>query len=139
MINHTARYLEITERASDRYFGLALSLVFFVITLLSLLSTNELQLWAIALGLIFGTAALTTPHILGPLNRIWTDLGFLLHLFVSQVVLGILYFGVVTPTGLLIRLAGKDSLGLRLQKDATTYWIPRSPPGPKAESLNNQF
>lgn len=139
MNEHTPRHLETPEGSSDRSFGLVFSSLFFVVALWPLLHGNNIRLWAIGFGLIFGIFALAAPRILTPLNRLWTRFGLLLHRVVSPIALGILFFGVVTPTGLLMRLFGKDSLCLRLQKNAATYWIPRTPPGPKPESLKNQF
>jgi hypothetical protein len=88
---------------------------------------------------VFLALALLAPASLGPFNRIWAKFGQLLHRIVSPVALAILYYCVVTPTGLLLRLLGKDVLRLHFDKAAASYWIPRTPPGPAAESLKNQF
>ena len=66
-------------------------------------------------------------------------IGLVLHKIVSPIALGILFFLVVTPTGLLMRLLGKDPLRLRFDRSADSYWIARTPPGPDADSLKNQF
>jgi len=96
-------------------------------------------LWSIAAAAAFALLALAVPRALAPLNRAWTAFGDLLHRIVSPVALGILYYGVVTPTGLLMRLAGKDPLRLRFDPAARSYWIERRPPGPPPESLKDQF
>jgi hypothetical protein len=83
--------------------------------------------------------ALLWPAVLAPLNRIWTRFGLLLHRIVSPVVLGVMFFGVVTPMGLVMRALGKDPLRLRFDPAARTYWIERRPPGPAPDTLNNQF
>ncbi len=87
----------------------------------------------------FLVLTLSVPKVLGPANRMWTKFGLLLHNIVSPLALGILFYLVVTPTGLLMRIFGKDPLRLRLDTAADSYWITRSPPGPDAESLKNQF
>ena len=79
------------------------------------------------------------PAALAPLNRVWTRFGLLLHRIVSPVVLGVMFFVVVTPTGLLMRALGKDPLRLRLTVTQRSYWIDRQPPGPAPDTLNNQF
>ena len=73
------------------------------------------------------------------LNQWWTKFGALLHQIVSPIALGILFFLVITPIALLMRILGKDSLRMRLDPEAKTYWIKRDPPGPDADSLKNQF
>ncbi|HQR50033.1 MAG TPA: SxtJ family membrane protein, partial [Methylophilaceae bacterium] len=96
-------------------------------------------LWALELSGGFLLLALVIPRVLAPANRAWTKFGLLLHDIVSPIALGILFFVVVTPTGLLMRLLGKDPLRLRFERSAKSYWIVRTPPGPDAESLKNQF
>ena len=90
-------------------------------------------------SLVFLVAALAIPSVLAPLNRLWLTIGLLLHRLVSPVVLGIIFFGVVTPTGLVMRALGKDPLRLKLEPRATTYWIDRQPRGPSPDSLRDQF
>jgi hypothetical protein len=90
-------------------------------------------------GAAFLAAALLRPAVLAPLNRVWTRFGLLLHRIVSPVVLGIMFFVVITPMGLIMRALGKDPLRLRLEREARSYWIERRPPGPPPDTLNNQF
>lgn len=82
---------------------------------------------------------LVAPDYLAPLNRLWARFGALLHRIVSPVALAILFFIVVTPIALLMRILGKDPLRMRLDPNAKSYWIVRDPPGPKSESLKDQF
>jgi len=89
-------------------------------------------------GAVFAVAMLA-PTLLAPLNRLWTRFGLLLHRIVSPVVLGIMFFLVVTPMGLLMRAFGKDPLRLRFEKDLPSYWINRNPPGPAPDTLDHQF
>ena len=87
----------------------------------------------------FLAAALVWPGVLAPLNRLWTRFGLLLHRLVSPLVLGVMFFLVITPMGLVMRALGKDPLRLQRDRAARTYWIDRQPPGPAPDSLNNQF
>jgi hypothetical protein len=77
--------------------------------------------------------------VLSPLNRLWLRFGLLLHKIVSPLVLGIMFFLVITPIGLLMRAVGKDLLRLKFDKRSSSYWIERLPPGPPPESLKDQF
>jgi hypothetical protein len=76
---------------------------------------------------------------LRPLNRAWLKLGLLLSKIVSPVVMMVLFYATVTPVGVLMRWAGKDPLRLRRDAAATSYWIPREPPGPAPNSMKQQF
>ena len=127
------------EGSSNRGFGLVFAAFFLIIALLPLLQGHGVRLWAAGISLAFGGVALAIPTILAPLNRLWTRFGLLLHGIVSPVALAILFYGVVTPTGLIMRLLGKDPLRLRLDPSAPSYWITRTPPGPDADSLKQQF
>jgi hypothetical protein len=127
------------DGSSDRSFGLVFSVFFLIVAFVPWVQGYGLRVWAIVASLLFGVAALGFPGILAPFNRLWTKFGMLLHNIVSPVVLAVLFYLVVTPTGVLMRLLGKDVLRLRFDGDATSYWIDRTPPGPDAESLKNQF
>lgn len=127
------------EGSSNRSFGIVFAVVFAIIALFPVLFGGALRWWSVVIALVFVALALLAPTTLAPLNRIWMRFGLLLHKIVSPIVLGIMFFLVVTPIGLLMRVAGKDPLRLRLDKSARTYWIDRTPPGPKPESLTDQF
>jgi hypothetical protein len=77
--------------------------------------------------------------VLAPLNRLWLKFGLLLHKVVSPIVLGVMFFLVITPIGLTMRAFGKNPLRLKLDKQSGSYWIERVPPGPAPESLKDQF
>jgi hypothetical protein len=94
---------------------------------------------AAPLGLAFAALALFRPRLLAPLNRAWFELGLLLGRIVNPVVLSLLFFLVMTPVALLLRLSGRDPLRLRLDRAAPTYWIERDPPGPPADSFDHQY
>jgi len=91
------------------------------------------------IGFVFGIVALVIPSALALPNRLWMMVGQLMHRIVSPVILIILFYGLITPLGLLMRLLGKDSLHLSFDKQTASYWIERTPSGPLPESLKNQF
>ena len=130
---------EETARPPDRQFGLVFAAVFAVIGLLPLVRGGAVRWWSVAVAVVFVAVALTFPGLLAPLNRVWLRFGLLLHRIVTPVVLGLVYFSTVTPIGLIMRLAGRDPLRLRIDRNAVTYWIERRPPGPPGRSMPNQF
>lgn len=139
MHEHTQKHINETKGSSDRAFGLVFTIVFGIIACYPLLSGGAIRLWSLIVAGIFLVLALLIPAVLAPANRLWMKFGELLHRIVSPLALGIVFYVTVLPTGLLLRLFGKDPLRLRLDPTAESYWITREPPGPAAESLNNQF
>lgn len=95
--------------------------------------------WSLMLAGAFMAITLAAPALLGPLNKLWLRFGLLLNRIVSPAALGIMFYAVVTPLGWLMRVCGKDDLRLRRNHAGGSYWIERDPPGPKPDSLNNQF
>ena len=97
--------------------------------------------WPLYLGIViaFLVVAWLWPKALAPLNRVWTKLGLLIGRIVSPIVLALMFYLVVTPVGLLMRLTGKDPLRLRRESSEGSYWIVRHPPGPSGESMREQF
>lgn len=127
------------ENSSNRSFGLVFAAFFLIVALLPLLHGHDVRLWALGLAGTFLLLAFAAPELLAPLNRLWTRFGILLHHIVSPIALGVMFYGVVTPTGLIMRLVGKDSLRLHMDKSASSYWIERLPPGPAPDSLKLPF
>ena len=125
--------------SSDRSFGIVLSIFFVLVGLSPLRAHHPVRWWALALGGLFLGVALLQPMWLRPLNRVWTKLGLLMGRVVSPVITALLFYLVVTPTGLLFRLLGKDPLRLALDAGVRSYWIERRPPGPPPETMSNQF
>lgn len=127
------------QGSSDRSFGLVFSAFFIIIAVLPLLDGGRMRLWASIVSGLFLTASFVAPGILSPLNRLWTRFGLLLHKIVGPVVLGVMFYAMVTPMGILRRLFGNDPMRLRLEPALKSYWIRRDPPGPKPESMTDQF
>ncbi len=83
--------------------------------------------------------AFAAPTVLTPAARLWQSFGLLLSRVTTPIIMALLFFGVVLPTGLGLRLLGKDPLRLRRHPEQSSYWIVREPPGPEPDSLKNQF
>jgi hypothetical protein len=124
---------------SDRSFGLVMAGAFAAVTLLNAWHSGRLWPWTGGLAVLFLAAGLLRPSLLHPLNLIWLRFGLLLHRVVNPIVMGLVFYGTVLPTGLVMRMLGKDLLRLKRQPDADSYWIPRQPPGPSPETMKDQF
>ena len=120
---------------SNRNFGIVFSIVFLIISLWPLLSQNDIRIWSLIISGIFLILGLINSKLLLPLNKIWFKFGILLGNFVAPIVMGIVYFMVVTPTGLIMRLLGKDILNLK-KNNKDTYWIEKDNSN---SDLKNQF
>ena len=120
---------------SNRSFGIVFSVVFLIVALYPLLNGDSIRIWSIILSLIFFIFGLLNSNILSPLNRIWFKFGIILGRIVSPTVMGLVFFLVVTPTSLILRLFKKDNLNLK-KNDNTTYWIEKSD---KKSNMKNQF
>jgi hypothetical protein len=127
------------EISSDRSFGLVFAGFFALVASYNWWHGGRAWPLYFVLGAAFLVVALVAPHSLAPLNRLWSKLGLLIGMIVSPVVLGLLFFLVVTPVGFLMRLTGKDPLRLRADSGADSYWIVRQPPGPAGDSMSDQF
>ena len=127
------------QASSDRAFGLVFAAVFAIVALWPLPWGGAIRWWSLAVAAGFLAAALAMPSILAVPNRLWLKLGLLLNRIVSPFVLGIVFFLVVTPMGIAMRLLGKDPLRLKARAPGESYWIRREPPGPSPDSLTNQF
>src|SRR5262245_51653457 len=130
---------EPARASSDRSFGLVVGSALFVIGLAPVIRAGAPRWWAVVAGGILLVLACVHPALLHGANLLWTRLGLLLNRVVSPIVIGLLFFFVFTPLGLLLRLFGKDPLRLRFDRTADTYWIKRDPPGPAPDSMANQF
>ena len=127
------------EGSSNRSFGLLFLVLFLVIALWPLMSGGAVRLWAAAVAAGFGALAMIVPSWLAAPNRWWMQLGLLLGRVVSPIALGLLFFAVFAPMGVLFRALGKDPLRIKRPAEAPTYWVQRKPPGPKPETLDQQY
>jgi Saxitoxin biosynthesis operon protein SxtJ len=130
---------EELKTSSDRSFGLVFAAFCAIVAASSLYTGHHRWPWWLAAAAIFALLAYLRPDVLAPLNRLWTKLGLLLFTVISPIVLGIVFYACIAPIGWIMRLTGKDPLRLRFEPDAETYWIGRQPPGPRPETLKNQF
>ena len=123
---------------SDRSFGLVMAAALALVTLFNSWHSGRLWPWTSVLAGGVAVIAAIRPAALHPLNRAWTKLGLLLHKIVNPIVMGLIFYGTILPTSLVMRLSGKDPL--RLKRDASTesYWIRRTP-GPAPETMRDQF
>jgi len=120
---------------SNRSFGIVFFVVFLVISLYPLINDDNLRIWSLIISLIFLFLGLTNSKLLTPLNKIWFRFGIFLGKVVSPIIMGIIFFIVVTPIGFLMRLLKKDLLNLKFNKDKS-YWIEKNEPNSK---MKNQF
>ena len=121
--------------SSNKSFGIVFFIVFLIIALYPMIKDGDIRLWSLILSLIFLILGLINSIILTPLNRLWFKFGIFLGKIVSPIILGIIFFLVVTPTGLLLRLLGKDVINLKYNNN-NSYWIKKT--GPKSK-MKDQF
>ena len=120
---------------SNKGFGIVFFFVFFLISIWPILNNEGIRIWSLIISLIFLILGIINSNLLTPLNLIWFRFGLFLGRIVSPIVMGLVYFFVVTPTGLIMRLFKKDLIMLKKNKKET-YWIEKK----KSESnMKNQF
>jgi len=121
--------------SSNRSFGIVFFIFFLIVSLYPLINNDSLRVWSLIISLAFLILALTNSKILTPLNKIWFKIGIILGKIVSPFIMGIVFFLVVTPTGLIKKLFGKYLLNLKYD-NKNSYWIEKV--GPKSK-MKNQF
>lgn len=124
---------------SERQFGIVMALGCALLSLLNFWRSGGWWPWGLAIAALFGAAAFLAPKPLKPLNLAWFKFGLLLHRIVNPLIMSLVYYLSVVPTGLIMRALGRDLLRLKIDRDADTYWIPRQPPGPAPETMKDQF
>ena len=120
---------------SNRSFGIVFFVVFLLIALYPLLKESDLRIWSLLISLIFLALGLLNSNLLTPLNKLWFKFGLFLGKIISPLIMGLIFFAVVTPIGILMRMLGKDLLNLKFNKKKS-YWIEKT--GPKSK-MRNQF
>ena len=117
--------------SSNRNFGIVFFVVFLLIALYPIIKQNEIRLWSLIISLSFLVLGILNSKLLSPLNRLWFKFGLFLGKIISPIIMGIIFFFVVTPIGLLMRLLKKDLLSLKFNNEKS-YWI-------KKNDLNNRM
>ena len=120
---------------SNRSFGIVFFFVFLLIAVYPLIKNQDIRLWSLTVSVVFLLLIIFNSKILNPLNKLWFKFGIFLGKIVSPLIMGIIFFLVVTPIGLLMRLLGKDLLNLKFNNNKS-YWIDKD--GPKSK-MKNQF
>ncbi len=124
---------------SNRAFGLTFMGIFFGLGLLPVLHRHSPHFWLLGLGLGMLALSYLKPSWLTKPNYAWSKVGLGLGKIMTPLILGVLFYGILTPIAIVFRMKGKDLLALRLDADKASYWIERDPPGPTPESLRQQF
>ncbi|MDC0152810.1 SxtJ family membrane protein [Candidatus Pelagibacter sp.] len=111
--------------SSNRSFGIVFFLFFLIVSIFPLFKDEDIRIWAVIVSIIFLILGLLNSSILSPLNKIWFKFGILLGNFISPIIMGLVFFTVVTPTAFLMRAFGKDLLNLK-KNNKKSYWIKKS-------------
>ena len=120
---------------SNKSFGIVFSIVFLVIAFWPMLNGNEINYWSLAISIVFLILGLINSKILTPLNKIWFKIGIFLGNIVSPVLLGLVFFLIVTPTSIIMKLLGKDLLNLK-KNNNNSYWIEKNN---QKSKIKNQY
>ena len=121
--------------SSNKSFGIVFFIVFFLIGIYPILNDDQVRIWSLIISVVFLILGLLNSRILSPLNKIWFKFGILLGKIISPLVMGLIFFIVVTPIGILMRLFNKDLLNLKFNKNKT-YWTEKKDTKSK---MKNQF
>ena len=126
----------LTSASSNRSFGIVFFVFFLIVAFWPLKNGEDLRVWSLIISFIFLLLGLINSKILTPLNKLWFKLGIFLGNFISPIVMALVFFLVVTPTGVIMRLFGKNLLRINKMKNVKTYWIKIDK---KNSSMRNQF
>jgi hypothetical protein len=121
---------------SEKGFGFVFTLVFIIICFYPMLAGNSMRLWAGIIALLFLFFSIFFPIVLVVPNKLWFKLGLFLGSIISPIVMGVVFFLTVTPTGIIMRLLGKDILKQKIKKSTKSYWIKKKE---NLSSMKNQF
>jgi hypothetical protein len=124
----------VTEVKSNITFGILFFIFFLIIGLYPLKSGGVIRIWSIVLSLLFLIITIYRPNLFTFLNKMWIKFGILIGKIISPIVMGLVFFCVITPIGMLVKILKKDVMGLK--KEATSYWINRKD---KIQSMKKQF
>jgi hypothetical protein len=115
-------------------FGILFFIFFFIVGIYPLKSGGVIRVWSVVLSLVFLIITIIRPNLFTFLNKLWIQFGILLGKIISPIVMGLVFFFVVTPIGILVRILRKDVMGLK--RGTSSYWINRVD---KAQSMKKQF
>ena len=138
-MHETLKRDDDVQIGSEKSFGLVFAVVFVIIAVFPLIDGDAVRVWSLGIAACFLFAAFFAKPLLRPLNLLWFKFGLLLYKIVNPVVMALLYYSTMVPTGLLMKLCGKDPLNRAFDAEAKSYWIERDPPGPEPESMKRQF
>ena len=127
--------MEDIKISSNRSFGIVFFIVFLIVAIYPLINNADLRIWSLIISIIFLILGLINSKFLTPLNKLWFKFGLLLGRLISPIIMGIIFFFVVTPIGLILRIFGKDVLNLK-KNNSKSYWIKKNGPISK---MKNQF
>ena len=127
--------MEDIKISSNKSFGIVFFIVFLIIAIYPLINNGDIRIWSLVISIIFLILGLINSKLLTPLNKLWFKFGIFLGKLISPIIMGIIFFFVVTPIGLLLRIFDKDVLNLK-KSNAKSYWIKKKGPISK---MKNQF
>ena len=120
---------------SNRSFGIVFFIVFLLISTYPLINQGELRIWSLLISLLFLILGIINSKVLSPLNKVWFKFGIFLGKIISPIIMGIIFFFVVTPIAFLMRILKKDLLNLKYNKNSS-YWVEKTDP---KSTMKNQF
>lgn len=122
--------------SSNRNFGLVFFFIFLVVSIWPLTHNESPRIWSAIISLAFLILVLTRSKLLTPLNRLWAKFGIILGSIIAPIVMGVVFFLVITPIGLVMKIIGKDLLSIKYDKKKETYWVKRDRP---TSTMKQQF
>ena len=123
------------KKENNKSFGILFFIIFLLIALWPLINSGPIRLWALGIASLFFVLGIINSKILTPIKKSWIKLGEILGKIIAPIVMGFIYFIIITPIGLFMRLIGKDILSLKFNKNQS-YWIKRSK---NITSMKRQF
>jgi len=127
--------MDSVKIGSNRSFGIVFFIVFLLISIYPLINQGELRIWFLLISLLFLILGIINSKVLSPLNKVWFKFGIFLGKIISPIIMGIIFFFVVTPIAFLMRILKKDLLNLKFNKNSS-YWIEKTDP---KSTMKNQF
>lgn len=127
------------KQLSNQSFGLIFAAIFLVIGLFPMLFGNPYRVWSLTIALAFFSFSLIFPTALTPLNNLWMKFGQLMHKITNPLLMGIIFFVTVVPTGLVLKLLGRDPMNRKLDSKQQSYWIKRDKPQIESDFFDHQF